>query len=165
MPTGKAHRTERQTASLCRDFVVLVRCIAQYIRLREILMKFASSTTLMVIGLASALAAPMVQAEAPADTAAPVASDGLRVVRDAVTGALRAPTAAELATMSAAERTAPSAALVVRTAPNGMKSARLTEEYMVQLNASHQADGKLAVSHSEGGLEQPAAPAVALPTE
>lgn len=130
-------------------------------------MKFASSTIIKVVGLASVLAAPMVQAEAPAAAtpAAPVSSEGLRVVRDAATGALRAPTASELSAMSAGERAANPAALVVRTAPNGMKSARLTEEYMVQLNAAQQAGGKLAVTHAEGGLEQPAAPAAALPTE
>jgi hypothetical protein len=71
------------------------------------------------------------------------------VVRDPVTGRLRAPTDAELAALQprgAAARTAP---VVVRQHANGMKSAVLGPEYMSTLIVERGPDGKLVKRHAD----------------
>lgn len=125
-------------------------------------MKRILLTPLMLCGLAS-LAGPV--AAAPEPVAPAAASEQLRVVRDAETGELRMPNAAELATMNkqeaAAKRSPAPAARAVRYS-NGMKSVTLGEEHLVQVHGQRDADGKLSTSHDEPAM---AHPAPAAPTE
>ena len=118
--------------------------------------------------LAATLAAPPVLAEETQTM-----SNGLRVMRDKATGKLRAPTADELKAMEDAEQAARNArglpqtaktAPVVRTHPNGMRSAVLGKDQLISLQAERGRDGKLVVKHSDPKLD-PSAQVNALPTE
>jgi hypothetical protein len=100
----------------------------------------------------------------------------MRVVRDAQTGELRAPNSDELRAMQAQEKAEKAARkargeesampeeTVVRVHANGMKSALLGEDQLVQVVATRDADGKLVVSHANPADEH-VAPATELPTE
>jgi hypothetical protein len=121
--------------------------------------------------LAAILAAPGVLAD---DTQASM--DAMRVVRDKDSGALRAPNSEELRAMMEAEKADRAARralgekrllpeqVIVRTFASGMKSAQLSEEYLVNVVATRDADGKLVVSHANPADEH-VAPAHELPTE
>lgn len=100
-------------------------------------------------------------------------AQGLRVVRDAATGELRAPTDAELRELLAAERrfekarsrnqteaaTGESAVVVHES---GMLSMDLGPEYLVQIGAETTRDGSLSVTHDDPAHEHPvSAPAAA----
>jgi hypothetical protein len=75
--------------------------------------------------------------------------DARRVVRDPVTGHLRAPTDQEIAADNArAGNTGPGAPLRVRVHPNGMTSAVLGPDYLVTLKAERRADGSVVVKHA-----------------
>jgi hypothetical protein len=93
--------------------------------------------------------------------------------RDKQTGRLRAPTEEEMQILLEEERAAgtaraakagPTAPIVVRVHPNGMRSAVLGPEYLVSITGQRGADGKLAISHGGTLHNHPAAPA-GLPTE
>jgi hypothetical protein len=126
------------------------------------------STTIRKILLATALAAALPGATALAE--------GMRVVRDAQTGQLRAPNNEELRAMLAAEKAERAARrargedsgmpeeTVVRIHADGMKSALLGEDQLVQVVAERDADGKLVVKHANPADEH-VAPATELPTE
>ncbi len=121
-------------------------------------MKSALLSVACLCGLAVMPAA--LATDAPAGDEA-VSADSLRVVRDAQSGRLRAPTADELRAMVASDRAAPtSQALTVSVAPNGTKTVKLTPEYFVQLHAEVDANGQTRPSHTEPGLEQHAPIAV-----
>ena len=120
---------------------------------------------------AAALAAPTVLAD---DTYG--AMDGLRAVRDKDSGELRAPNSEELRAMIEAEKADRAARtargdkqslpeqVILRTFASGMKSARLSEEYLVNVVATRDTDGNLVVSHANPADEH-VAPANELPTE
>lgn len=121
-------------------------------------MKSALLSVACLCGLAAMPVA--LAADAPAGDEA-VAADSLRVVRDAQSGRLRAPTADELREMVAGERAATtSAPLSVSVSRNGTKTVKLTPDYFVQLNASTDANGQVRPTHAEPGLEQHAPVAV-----
>lgn len=137
--------------------------------------------------LASALAlitGPVVAAgEIAAEAAAePAAMNQLRVVRDKLTGELRTPDSEELKALVEAEKADKAArkgkakganampeageALVVRQHGNGMKSAQLTEEYLVNLQGQRDASGTVVLSHDRLVDNHSAQPApAAAPTE
>jgi len=120
--------------------------------------------TLMMAGvcaLAVPTALPAADAAAATETAA--AGAGLKAVRDAATGRLRAPTAQEMAKMSAGEPATTEAEIEVRVAGNGMKSARLPASMLVSVEARRDAQGQIRTEHDRAGLN-PAAMS-ALPTE
>jgi hypothetical protein len=124
--------------------------------------------TLKTLLLATAMAAVLPGAGAWAD--------GMRVVRDAQTGELRAPNSEELRTMQAQEKAEKAARkargeadtlpqeTTVRTHAGGIKSATLGEEHLVQVVASRDENGKLVVKHESPADEHPQ-PTTALPTE
>ena len=129
-----------------------------------------TSATLAALALvASAGAATAADAPVSDTQAEPVAAaqaDGRRAVRDKVTGKLRAPTSEEAEAMQASERAARTARGVsepgARTGPvrvvqhgGGMRSAVLSAEYLVTLKAQRRADGSLAITHNQPGLEHP----------
>lgn len=120
--------------------------------------------TLMMAGVC-ALAVPtaLLAADAGAAAETAVAGDGLKAVRDATTGRLRAPTAQEMARMSAGEPVTAEEAIEVRVARNGMKSARLPASMLVSVEARRDAQGLIRTEHSQAGLNPDAASA--LPTE
>jgi len=92
------------------------------------------------------------------------ATESLRVMRDAQTGALRMPTAAEIKAMEASsvKKTAPKP-LQVQLAPNGMKSVRLPAEYLISIEATRDANGNITSHHQQHDMEHGAS--AALPTE
>ena len=78
------------------------------------------------------------------------ADAGLRVVKDPVTGALRAPTADELKAMEAleakaAESAAPAAAPVPLRAANGAVGFRVGDQFLTYSVATRKADGTLNI--------------------
>lgn len=102
-------------------------------------------------------------AQATVTSSAEHAVESRRVVRDAVTGKLRAPSEEELATERAARKASgkaefkgPSAPLIVRQHANGMRSAVLGTEYMSTLQAERKADGRLVVRHANPAHEHQA---------
>lgn len=109
----------------------------------------------LALGLASAALAqrPSDQPKDHTATAQAVsqptaAGEARRVVRDPVTGLLRAPTEQEIAADNARTgRTGPGAPLSVRHHPSGMKSAVLGPDYMSTLLAERRADGTIALRH------------------
>ncbi len=120
---------------------------------------------LLGVPLALCLAASAAQAQQPeasgARTAAGTSStsstftspapagEARRVVRDPVTGRLRAPTDQEIAAEQARTgATGPGAPLSVRMHANGMKSAVLGPDYMSTLIVERQADGTLVKRHA-----------------
>lgn len=87
-------------------------------------------------------------------------------MRDKVTGQLRAPTSEEAEAMHASERAGRAASGVAepgaRSGPmrvvqhsGGMRSAVLGTEYLVTLKAQRRADGSLAITHNQPGLDHP----------
>lgn len=145
-------------------------------------MAFKSTSLIQAFGgtaaLVAAAAMPMaaLAADAPstAHTHAVDATSNLVVVIDAVTGELRAPTAAEL--KASAERAPAARGAVARTMPkvhtSGARGARLTDEFMHYSVSVRQADGSFreVCYHSKEEAEAAAkAPASitqnALPTE
>lgn len=131
---------------------------------------------------AQSTAAPEVQVKAPAATAA-----NMMIVRDPVTGQLRAPTAEEAAALqqtpaaaaragrAASAQASPSApnAPLTKSHSNGARGVRLTDEMATYSVATRRADGTLEIEHVEGKKAAVAevqaakvAPAVpAVPTE
>lgn len=115
-----------------------------------------ASIALLGLAVSAAQAAgPAAQAQQPQATTSQQTQQELRVVRDSVTGKLRAPTEEELAAMNARrdaraqqQRSAPAAPLVVRQHANGMRSAVLGPEYRSMLKAERQSDGKLVIRHA-----------------
>jgi hypothetical protein len=109
----------------------------------------AAGIGLALIGAAALpLQAAAHEHQAPAETAVASSSDA-RVVRDAVTGQLRAPTAEESAAMDQQKaaralnfRAAPKATMQ-RFHANGARGARLTDEFMSTSVAVIKADGTL----------------------
>jgi hypothetical protein len=111
---------------------------------------------------AQSTAAPEVQLKAPAATA-----PNMMIVRDPVTGQLRAPTAEEAAALqqtpaaaaragraasaqaSQASPSAPSAPLT-KSHSNGARGVRLTDEMATYSVATRRADGTLEIEHVEG---------------
>lgn len=124
-------------------------------------------TSLLLIACAFGIAA------APAATAADSAAgqvkiggatESLRVMRDAETGALRAPTAAEIKAMDAsAVKKGASTPVQVQVAPNGTKSVRLPAEYLISIEAARDANGNITSHHQQQNMEHGAR--AALPTE
>ena len=126
------------------------------------------NSTIRKMLLATALAATLPGATALAE--------GMRVVRDAQTGQLRAPNSEELRAMIAAEKAERAGRrargeesgmpeeTLVREHASGMKSAQLGEDQLVQVLANRDADGELVVSHANPADEH-VAPATELPTE
>lgn len=118
----------------------------------------AALTALLGVAATGAQAAPETQAAQASTDAAPAAPAGTdsarRVVRDPVSGRLRAPTNEELAAEQAERRArgaadqGPGAPLIVRQHANGMRSAVLGPDYMVTLKAERGADGKLSIKHA-----------------
>jgi hypothetical protein len=112
----------------------------------------AALTALLGVAATGAQATPETQAVQP--TEGLVTDSARRVVRDPVTGRLRAPTNAELAAEQAAARArgtadqGPGAPLRVRLHPNGMRSAVLGPDYMVTLKAERDVNGKLVIKHA-----------------
>lgn len=116
---------------------------------------------ILAVSLASSLAAAPAHAQADASRPQPAAAeapskpaqasatgDARRVVRDPVTGRLRAPTADEVSADNARTGNAgPGAPLSTRVHANGMKSAVLGPDYMVTLKAERGPDGRLVVKH------------------
>jgi hypothetical protein len=82
---------------------------------------------------------------------APVASNpataagtaGMRAQKDQDTGALRAPTAEEVAALDATAKPRVSAQVTIRTLPNGMTAAILNEDFMSYEVVHKDANGKL----------------------
>lgn len=139
-------------------------------------MFLASALTLLSLPLIPAMAAEAI-AHASAESAA---MNQLRVVRDKLTGELRAPDSEELKAMVEAEKADKAARkgkeagampeagepLVVKEHANGMKSAQLSEEYLVNLEAQRSANGALTLSHDRHRDAHPLQPApAAAPTE
>mgnify|MGYP000367225181 CR=1 FL=1 len=118
-------------------------------------MKLALMSVACLCGMA---ASPMVIAADVPVAGKAVSSEALRVVRDKQSGRLRAPTTEEIIEMNAAApaATAAPAEIVVHTAADGTKSARLNEEYMMQLNAGVSGAGEVSLSHGETLHAQPA---------
>ncbi len=97
-------------------------------------------------------------AGAPAKAAEPVNS--LVVVRDAATGQLRAPTAAELAALNAQRLNSPTLPLqaspdsasrpVITTAPDGTLRASMGKESLIYAVTQRDADGKLKMQCVKG---------------
>lgn len=96
-------------------------------------------------------------AGAPADAAEPVNS--MVVVRDAATGQLRAPTAAELAALNAQRQNSPTLPLqastdaprpVITTAPDGTLRATMGKESLIYAVTQRDADGKLKMQCVKG---------------
>lgn len=118
-------------------------------------------------GAAIAADAPVSDPQAQPSTEIATQADSRRVVRDKVSGKLRAPTTEEAAAMRASERGARSARGLAgagaRNGPvrvvqhgGGMRSAVLGTEYLVTLKAQRRADGSLDITHNQPGLEHPA---------
>ncbi len=91
------------------------------------------------------------------------ATESLRVMRDAETGALRAPTAAEIKAMEASSVKKAPAPVQVQVAPNGTKSVRLPAEYLISIEATRDANGNVTSHHQKHDMEHGAR--AALPTE
>lgn len=138
-----------------------------------------ASALVLVTGPVAVATAGEVAVEAAAE---PVAMNQLRVVRDKLTGELRAPDNEELKALVEAEKADKAArkgkakgpnampeageALVVKQHGNGMKSAQLTEEYLVNLQGQRDADGAVLLSHDRLAATHSAQPApAAAPTE
>jgi hypothetical protein len=96
----------------------------------------------------------MAMALAACAAAAQAGDAGLTVVRDAETGALRAPTAAEAAALQGTGR-APSgvARIVQRKMPSGAIMAEVPESLMLYSVVRVQADGSLVRSCVQGGSQ------------
>jgi hypothetical protein len=111
---------------------------------------------LQALAAATALAA-VVGAVQAGDTPSVDAAQALRVTRDKDTGELRKATAEEAKALAEAEKALragqPERALVVRQHANGMRSARLSSEYLSSLQAVRQPDGSLKVMHDKAGDE------------
>lgn len=141
----------------------------------------------ILAGIVLAATAPLAGAQTTAtppagaqSTAAPAAADALVVVRDAATGALRAPTAAELSALQASRgtsslRSAPAVPLQ-KFSRTGAVGARLTNDFMSHTVLVRQPDGKLveqcfdskeaAEAAAKGGMfATPISLAKQLPTE
>lgn len=104
------------------------------------------------------------------------ARQGLRVVRDKDTGALRLPSQEELEAMLQQEREqriasglpaaqADPAAVVVRHHSDGSMSAVLGPEFLISVQVQRGADERLVFSHDKPGHEHPRATAPNFPTE
>lgn len=97
--------------------------------------------------LAPALAAALLACAAAAPAAATAAQEGVVVVRDRVTGQLRAPTAAELRALRAKDRAMeppPALAPSVKR-PDGTRHLHLGERGMVYSVITRQPDGSHAM--------------------
>ena len=129
-----------------------------------------TSATLAALALAAsagaATAADTPVSDTQAQAAAATQADSRRAVRDKVTGQLRAPTSEEAEAMRASERAGRAASGVAepgaRSGPmrvvqhsGGMRSAVLGTEYLVTLKAQRRADGSLAITHNQPGLDHP----------
>jgi hypothetical protein len=106
--------------------------------------------------------------KSPTSTSTPAAAgtEARRVVRDPVTGRLRAPTEQELAAEQARTgATGPGEPLRVRVHANGMKSAVLGPDYMSTVIVERAADGRLVTRHAnprdEHARVSPATPSAA----
>lgn len=107
------------------------------------------SIAVIGIGIACAASASAGDTAVASNPSAAVAADGLRVMRDKATGRLRAPTADEARALDAAAAKSAPQALVITEHANGMKSARLTDEYLMSLEAQA-GHGGLRVGHADG---------------
>lgn len=125
-----------------------------------------TSATLAALALAAsasaATAADTPVSDTQAQPAAAAQADSRRAVRDKVTGKLRAPTSEEAEAMRAgrtargvAEPGAKSGPMRVVQHGGGMRSAVLGTEYLVTLKAQRRADGSLAITHNQPGLDHP----------
>ena len=138
-----------------------------------------ASALVLVTGPVAVATAGEVAVEAAAEHAA---MNQLRVVRDKLTGELRAPDNEELKALVEAEKADKAArkgkakgpnampeageALLVKQHGNGMKSAQLTEEYLVNLQGHRDAHGAVRLSHDRLAATHSAQPApAAAPTE
>lgn len=119
---------------------------------------------LAALPLAAVFAAVMLHQNARA-----AGQEGMVVVRDAQTGQMRAPTAAELKALGPApvaklRAQPPSASMVVTRQPNGSRSLRLGENGLVYSVVQRDADGSLVEQCVKGkeaadeALVQPAKP-------
>lgn len=130
----------------------------------------STSATLVALALAAsagaANAADATVSDPQAQPAAAAQADSRRAVRDKVTGKLRAPTSEEAEAMRANESVGRSArgaaAPGAKSGPvrvvqhgGGMRSAVLGTEYLVTLKAQRSADGSLAITHNQPGLDHP----------
>ncbi|MDP3819968.1 MAG: hypothetical protein Q8R33_00695 [Burkholderiales bacterium] len=125
-----------------------------------------TSATLAALALAAsagaATAADTPVSDTQAQAAAAAQADSRRAVRDQVTGKLRAPTPEEAEAMRAARAAGGVAEPGARSGPlrvvqhgGGMRSAVLGTEYLVTLKAQRRADGSLAITHNQPGLDHP----------
>lgn len=108
----------------------------------------------LALGLVATAALAGPDGSAPPDASGPAVKatggDARRIVRDPVTGRLRAPTEQEIAAENArTANTGPGAPLSVRVHPNGMTSAVLGPDYMVTLKAERRPDGSLVLKHDK----------------
>jgi hypothetical protein len=129
--------------------------------------KGLTATSIAALAFAANLAiAGEPQPPVPPQGAAADSAQGLRVVRDKETGALRLPNAEELEAMLQQERAqstargasaAPAgpAEVVVRRHPDGSVSAVLPPEFLVSFKAQRGEDGKLTYSHGHPAHEHP----------
>lgn len=115
--------------------------------------------------LAPAVAPVIVHAqEAPQAAAAAGSGEALRVVRDPVSGKLRAPTAKEAAAARAKVAEPAGAAKGMPATPvakqhaNGMRSVVLSPQQLSTLKAERRADGSLHVDHDTHAHPAPALP-------
>jgi hypothetical protein len=95
----------------------------------------------------------VVNAPAPAGATDVAGSAGMRAQKDQDTGELRAPTASEAAELDAhskAKMTSPVAQVTLRTLPNGIHAATLTEEFMSYEVVQKDANGKLVQQCTTG---------------
>ncbi len=111
-------------------------------------------TTLALASLACLAGTALAQTAPDPAPAAVNPQVSLVVVRDAETGQLRAPTAAELKALSessakTARRASPQRPLP-KVHPSGAQGARLTDEFANYLVVVRRADGTLHTEHVEG---------------
>lgn len=126
-------------------------------------MKTSLVTMVWVCGMAAAPAA-MAAADAATERGKTGgATESLKVMRDAETGALRAPTAAESKAMEASSVKKAPAPVHVQVAPNGTKSVRLPAEYLISIEATRDANGNVSSRHQQHDMEHGVR--AALPTE
>lgn len=130
---------------------------------------WAACTAAAALCALAASAAAMGDEETTVDQ--PVALDGLRVVRDKDTGKLRAPDENELKELLRAERAQgrrsgeeETRSVVIRQHADGMMSAELGPEFLVNVEAWRDEKGELHIRHDDPAHEH-AVPVRALPTE
>lgn len=103
----------------------------------------STQTLLATLALAFASTLPAI--------AAPVDPPGVAVVRDPITGEMRAPTAAELrALRELGPARAPAAPLQAEVRPDGSRRVRLDERHQIHATVTRDANGKTVLHCTQG---------------